>query len=145
MSRYFFIILILFSACKLTTENAKISSEMVLTGHEDGPVAKAVFVEDVYKFGTISQGQLVDFTFRFKNEGDIPLVIASMKPACGCTLVDGWPTAPIAPGDSAEIPVQFNSADKQGHISKSITMVANTEPKTTVLYFEGEVIAPESN
>ena len=118
---------------------------MVITGHEDDDrVAGITFEEDVHKFGTIAQGESVDFTFKFKNTGEIPLVIASVKPACGCTLIDKWPQQPIQPGDEGEIPVRFNSADQKGHISKSVTMVANTKPKTTVLYFEGEVTAPDT-
>jgi hypothetical protein len=146
MNRYFFIALLLLSSCRLTTENEQITTEMVITGHEDdGRVAGATFEEEVYKFGTIAQGELVDFTFKFKNTGKIPLVIAAVKPACGCTLINKWPKTPIAPGEEAEIPVRFNSADQKGHISKSVTMVANTKPKTTVLYFEGEVIAMDTN
>lgn len=145
MSRYIIISLLLLSSCRLTTENEKITSDMVITGHEDDDrVAGITFEEDVHKFGTIAQGESVDFTFKFKNTGEIPLVIASVKPACGCTLIDKWPQQPIQPGDEGEIPVRFNSADQKGHISKSVTMVANTKPKTTVLYFEGEVTAPDT-
>lgn len=139
------VILILLASCRLTTENEGITTEMVISSGEDGTVSEISFKETLFKFGEISQGEKVDFVFEFENTGDIPLIIASVKASCGCTLTEDWPREPIPPGEGGSIPVQFNSDGLRGHMSKSITLVANTKPKTSILYFEGTVIAPETN
>ena len=139
------VILILLASCRLTTENEGITTEMVISSGEDGTVSEISFKETLFKFGEISQGEKVDFVFEFENTGDIPLIIASVKASCGCTLTEDWPREPISPGKGGSIPVQFNSDGIRGHMSKSITLVANTKPKTSILYFEGTVIAPETN
>jgi hypothetical protein len=137
------LILILLASCRLTTENEGITTEMVISSGDNGEVSEITFKETLFKFGEISQGEKVDFVFEFENTGDIPLIIASVK--AGCTLTEDWPREPISPGEGGKIPVQFNSDGLKGHMSKSITLVANTKPKTSILYFEGTVIAPESN
>lgn len=99
------------------------------------------FEEERFEFGTITQGEKVKHTFKFKNEGNEDLVIVSAKGSCGCTVPE-WPKEPIAPGETGEIYVVFNSDGKQGHQVKQVSLVANTEPATTVLALEGDVIAP---
>ena len=44
----------------------------------------------------------------FENTGKTPLIIHSVKAACGCTVLKGWPKHPIMPGESGEIPIEFN-------------------------------------
>jgi len=100
------------------------------------------FEETVFSFGEISQGETVEFVFSFTNTGEFPLVLAGVKPSCGCTITEDWPDYPIAPGEGGVIPVKFDSKGKRGHQSKNITVVANTLPNTTVLTLEGDIIAP---
>lgn len=100
------------------------------------------FDEKVKEFGTITQGEIVSTTFRFKNVGQTNLIISSAQGSCGCT-VPSWPEEPIAPGEEGEIEVTFNSTGKQGLQNKTITLVANTIPNTYVLAIKGEVLAPE--
>jgi hypothetical protein len=100
------------------------------------------FVEKVKDFGTITQGEVVSATFRFKNVGQSDLIISSAKGSCGCT-VPVWPEEPIHPGEEGKIEVSFNSTGKQGLQNKTITLVANTIPNTYVLAIKGEVLAPE--
>jgi len=100
------------------------------------------FDEKVKEFGTITQGEVVSLTFRFKNVGQSNLIISSAKGSCGCTVPE-WPKEPIAPGEEGTIEVTFNSAGKQGLQNKTITLVANTIPNRYVLAIKGEVLAPE--
>jgi hypothetical protein len=89
-------------------------------------------------FGTITEGDVVDHVFSFVNEGDAPLIISSATASCGCT-VPVWPKAPIAPGEQAEIKVQFNSRSKPGVQNKTVTVTANTYPKVTRLKIKANV------
>lgn len=105
-------------------------------------VAKIVFETDVFDFGTIDEGDKVNHTFKFKNTGTVNLVITSAKSTCGCT-VPKWPKSPIAPGDSGEIDVLFNSKGKKNRISKPIRILANTNPIETLLHVRGTVTPKE--
>jgi hypothetical protein len=98
----------------------------------DGPLPTFKFSEESFDFGTITEGDVVDHVFSFVNEGDAPLIISSATASCGCT-VPVWPKAPIAPGEQAEIKVQFNSRSKPGVQNKTVTVTANTYPKVTRL------------
>jgi len=101
------------------------------------------FVEEVKEFGTITQGETVSMTFRFRNVGESDLIISSAQGSCGCTVPE-WPKEPIKPGAEGVISVTFNSTGKQGLQNKTITLVANTIPNTKVIAIKGEVLAPET-
>lgn len=98
--------------------------------------------ETVYDFGSITQGEKVTHSFSFTNTGDAELVIVSAKGSCGCT-VPQWPKEPVPVGGTAMIDVVFNSDGKKGVQNKKVSIVANTNPSTSVVVLKGEVIAPE--
>ena len=100
------------------------------------------FAEEVVDFGTITQGEIVSTTFKFRNVGKSNLIISSAQGSCGCTVPE-WPKEPIKPGEDATISVKFNSNGKQGLQNKTITLVANTVPNTKVIAIKGEVLVPE--
>ncbi|MEX2595745.1 MAG: DUF1573 domain-containing protein [Salibacteraceae bacterium] len=102
------------------------------------------FEEEVFDFGTITQGEKVTHVFKFRNTGDADLVIVSAKGSCGCTVPE-WPKEPIKPGAEGEINVVFNSEGKSGKQHKRVSVVANTEPATTPVALKGEIIAPETD
>lgn len=105
--------------------------------------AKIEFEETVYNFGEITAGDTVRYTFKFKNTGNVPLVIAGAEAQCGCTVPE-WPREPINPGNSGEIKVVFNSAHKIDKQDKKISVIANTNPDITVISLQGFVKpAPE--
>jgi hypothetical protein len=102
--------------------------------------AKASFAWDqtLFNFGTIKQGEIVNYTFKFTNNGTEPLTISNASASCGCT-VPQWPREPIAPGASGEIVVRFDSKGKSGQQSPVITVVANTNPQQARLSLRGLV------
>ncbi len=102
------------------------------------------FVEKVKEFGTITQGEVVSTSFRFRNVGQSDLIISSAQGSCGCTVPE-WPKEPIKPGGEGVIDVTFDSNGKQGMQNKTITLVANTIPNTVVIALKGEVLAPKTN
>jgi hypothetical protein len=85
-----------------------------------------------HDFGTITDGEKVEHTFKFTNTGEADLVISSATASCGCTIPN-WPKEPISPGDDGEIKVEFNSAGKSDMVTKDITILANTNPVKTIL------------
>ncbi|TXK52892.1 DUF1573 domain-containing protein [Pontibacter qinzhouensis] len=103
-----------------------------------GNGAVIAFEEKEHNFGTIKQGEVVNHTFKFTNTGTTPLVIESASATCGCTVPQP-PKDPIAPGQSGEIKVQFNSTGKSGQQQPVITVRANTEPNIVQLSLKGTV------
>lgn len=107
-----------------------------------GPITSIEFEETEYDFGTVMEGEKVVNVYKFKNTGSEPLIISNAKATCGCT-VPSWPREPIAPGESGEIKVQFDSKNKGkvgGQVqSKRVTITANTDPVNTYVTIKGKV------
>ncbi len=92
-----------------------------------------------HDFGKIAQGEKVNHSFKFKNDGNTDLIISSAAGSCGCT-VPSFPKEPIKAGQEGVIDVVFNSEGKTGIQRVTVTVVANTVPNTKVLTLTGEVL-----
>jgi Protein of unknown function (DUF1573) len=98
------------------------------------------WIDSIKNFGKIPEGPKLDIVYRFKNTGNKPLVIADVRPGCGCTVADK-PTKPIMPGNEGEIKAQFESQGHPGMNNKSITVQTNTKPvQSFQLFFNVEVV-----
>lgn len=95
-------------------------------------------IDSAFDFGTIAQGEKVEYNYRFKNTGTNPLIIFKAEATCGCTIPEK-PEKPLMPGETGVIKVVFNSAGKKDHQSKDITVTANTTPEFPVLKLTGTV------
>lgn len=134
-----------------TDEESQITSDLInnpITAADSSAIDKDnlpffEFEEEVKDFGQITQGESVKTIFKFRNVGKSNLIISSAQGSCGCT-VPRWPKKPIKPGERGEIEVVFNSEGKSGLQNKTITLVANTIPNTTVIALKGEILAPQS-
>ena len=72
-----------------------------------------------YDFGTVTDGEIIETTFIVTNTGKSPLIITDAKTTCGCT-VPTWPKdKPIAPGESTNIEVKFDSILNANHFYKN--------------------------
>ncbi|VXA97816.1 conserved exported hypothetical protein [Flavobacterium sp. 9AF] len=92
----------------------------------DGKYPKIQFNKLEHDFGTIKSGEKVETEFIVKNIGEADLVILDAVGSCGCT-VPNPPKEPIKPGASAPIKVSFDSTNKSGQQSKTVTLTTNTE------------------
>ena len=100
------------------------------------------FTSTEHDFGKVIQGEVVSYSFKFKNTGKSDLVIANISAACGCTASE-YPKEPVKPGEEKVIEVIFNSSGKQGFQNKTLTVAANTQPSNTTLTIKAQVIIPE--
>ena len=91
-----------------------------------------------HDFGTIQQDSKNTKIFNFTNSGTEPLIIESAKGSCGCT-VPKFPKEPILPGKTSEIEVVYSPGKQKGSQTKSITIIANTNPTSTVLNISANV------
>jgi hypothetical protein len=80
--------------------------------------------------------------FKYKNVGDQPVRIKSVKSSCGCTTAQTQKDQ-IAPGDSGEITATFKIGDRTGTQIKSVT-VATDDPANanTVLILKSVISQP---
>jgi len=101
------------------------------------------FAESVHDFGKMVQGDVVKYTFHFKNTGKTDLRIARVSTSCGCTVGE-YPHGPVKPGEEGDVEVTFNSAGKMGYQNKSVMLLANTKPARTVLRINAVVEAPKN-
>lgn len=93
-----------------------------------------------HDFGDIADnGGNVETKFTITNTGSNPLLISEAKGSCGCTVPD-YPRDPIQPGESRDILVSFDPAGKEGAQNKTVTIMANTEPATTVINLRSNII-----
>lgn len=106
----------------------------------EGPLPVLVFEETDYDFGKINEGDKVTHVYKFKNTGEVPLIIQDAKPSCGCTAPD-WTKTPIPPGEEGFVKAEFDSQGKPGAQNKTITVTANTWPKQSKLTFKATVKA----
>jgi hypothetical protein len=82
--------------------------------------------EDYFDFGDIKQGAVVEHVFQFTNTGDSTLLLQKVYSTCGCTI-PSYPKEGIAPGQSGQITVKFNSEGKMGLNNKIITILSNAK------------------
>jgi hypothetical protein len=96
------------------------------------------FIDTMYKFGEITEGEIAKHSFRFRNTGTSPLLIIKAVPSCGCT-VPSIPKEPIAPGAEGVIAVEFDSHNRKGHNHKNVLVYSNTIVESNAVSFEVDV------
>lgn len=104
--------------------------------------ARIQFETPIFDFGRIKSGEVVKHTYYFTNAGDQTLYLTNVHPQCGCTAAGEW-TRQVEPGQFGSIPVQFNSANFQGMVFKSIAVICNDKTQPTIsLQLKGTIWKP---
>jgi len=124
----------------VVSENAQTVSLSESTASSENAAGAPAFefAETTHDFGTINEGEVVEHTFQFTNTGEAPLVIQNTSASCGCTT-PSYSRDPVAPGETGEVQVKFNSQSRPGVQNKTITITANTNPSVTRLYIKTNV------
>ncbi len=138
MLKYIFLpatALLLYSCSGRDAKNKQVETNMVQDSLATTTVA---LVDSVHNFGTIKEGEIVEFSFRFKNTGNKPLIVTNANASCGCTVPEK-PEKPVMPGEMGFIKVKFNSDRRPGQTSKSVHVLANTSPAFPDLVLKGLV------
>jgi hypothetical protein len=108
----------------------------------EGPLPAMEFQTRDHDFGTINEGDVVEYTYAFKNTGTAPLIIQGAQGSCGCTVPD-WTKESIPAGGTGYVKAKFDSNGKSNIQNKTVTVTANTWPKQTVLRFKA-MVTPKS-
>ena len=98
----------------------------------------------VYDFGEILEGLAVVHTFVLQNVGDEPLTIDDIQVSCGCTTTS-LAKSTLAPGESVDLEVTFDTAGFSGKMAKNIYVESN-DPATPKLALQltGTVRRPQA-
>ncbi len=129
-------------AGKINKANLEVAKERDYKTNEGA--AGLTFDRASHDFGVITQGDVVETTFTFKNTGKSDLIITNATSTCGCTVPE-WPKEPIPVGGEGEIKVKFNSAGKSNKVTKTITLTTNTPSGKESVIIKTEIKPKEAN
>ncbi len=85
-------------------------------------------IDSAYNFKPVTDGEKVEYSYRFKNTGTKPLVIVDATASCGCT-VPQKPEKPILPGEIGFIKIVF---DSKGRVGNAHNYYSNIKRKTSI-------------
>src|SRR5438105_12182968 len=129
-----------FVACDYNDKTAKNGGNTQQVPLDSTQFSTIQWIDSVKNYGKINEGQKLEVSFRFKNTGNKPLIIRSVRPSCGCTAAEP-PKEPVAPGAEGAINASFNSQGREGINRKDIYVEANTKGiQNHVVHFDVEVV-----
>ena len=110
-------------------------------GNNGGEMPDITFEETDHDFGSMKQGEILTYSYKFTNTGKADLIINNCTASCGCTIPQ-WPRQPIRPGESSFIDVQFDSKGKSNMVVKEVHVATNCNPAVRTIKFHVNVIVP---
>jgi hypothetical protein len=142
VNKIFLILLLpaIFSSCDIRNGRHK---QDVLAQGNDGDFKDSTtvqIIDSAYNFGKVTDGEKVEYNYKFRNTGKHPLIIFSATASCGCTVPEK-PDAPIPPGEIGYLKVVFDSRGRVGEVHKDINVRSNAYPIFPVLKLVGEVVS----
>lgn len=136
-------VFVLFALILITSTNCRNSNNKVndssLNENSTAGTAEIVFSEYEHDFGKVSEGEKVAFVFSFENKGTGSLVVKSATTSCGCTI-PRYDTKPIPPGGNGNLEVVFDTSEKNGMQTKTISVNSNASKRVVLLKITAEVV-----
>ena len=121
-----------------TSKTANNATTAANTGQVEAAPTAVQIIDSVYDFGKVLEGEVVEYSYRFKNVGTNPLIVSSASASCGCTVPEK-PEAPIKPGEMGFIKVKFDTKARAGAAHKTVTILSNATPAFPTLVLKGDV------
>lgn len=106
---------------------------------QSGP--KLTWIDKKIKKPTVMENTEVSAYFKFKNEGNEPLLISDAYATCECTTAE-FPKQPILPGTTDSVLVVFDGT-KLGVFNKPVYVEHNGADRREVIFLKGEVLPLE--
>lgn len=99
-------------------------------------VPQLYFSETQHDFGNVKEGQVVDYTFKFKNMGKGVLEVKNVSTSCGCTVAL-ISSKKLDPGKEGTLRVELDTKNREGKMNRNITIQSNDpkEPNKVLLIF----------
>ena len=82
---------------------------------------KIVFDKEFHNFGTLKDGEIITYSFLFRNMGGSPFTIVKAEKSCGCIDIR-YAANSIRPGEKSAIELVFNTAGEWGNLIKDVTI-----------------------
>ncbi len=111
-------LLLLSYSCGTDRSPGKAISKENKSFEKKGP-GKIVFDKEIHNFGTLKDGEIVSFSFVFRNEGGSPFKISKAEKSCGC-IDFKFSQGTVQPGETSSIELIFNTAGEWGNQIKGI-------------------------
>ena len=115
----------------------KLSGNVIVKEVKDNTSGALIYFPEVeHDFGKVKEGDVVNYEFKFQNKGSLPLTIKDIKTSCGCTAAV-VSEKNIDPGKSGTIKVGLDTKNRQGRMSRTITVISNdyNEPNKIITIF----------
>ena len=113
-----YLLFVLVCSCNQSTESKV--SPLHRLGEKKSP-GKIVFDQEIHNFGTLKDGEIISYSFIFRNVGGSPVKIIKADKSCGC-IEPHFSSDEIAPGQSSAVEVVLNSAGEWGNLIREVTI-----------------------
>jgi hypothetical protein len=127
------LVVLLISAC----HSGKQKTTPAVKSDESG-IAEFAFSEEMHNFGSLNAGEIVSFTFVFRNIGNKTLTIDKIDSGCGCTKVNVREKS-VEPGMEGYLEVIYDSSGEIGNQLKMITLFSNAKEPEKQLYIKAQI------
>jgi|SRR5450631_4867712 len=132
----------IFFSCDIRNTRNKADAMVSNTTAQFTDSTTVQLIDSAYNFGNVTDGDKVEYSYRFRNTGKNPLIVSSAVASCGCTVPEK-PEEPIKPGETGFLKVVFNSKGRVGPVHKTITVTSNAYPKFPELELTGQVVSAD--
>jgi hypothetical protein len=93
-----------------------------------------------HNFGVVEVDSLSSHAFKFTNEGDAPLLLTAGATSCGRCTVAEIPEAPIPPGGTVDVTVQYSASSSESDFRQTAWINTNDSDRPSVmLAIEGRI------
>ncbi len=100
--------------------------------------AQITFDKTEHDFGDVVEGPPAVHTFTFRNVGDKPVKLTSVKASCGCTT-PSWTQEEVPPGGQGMVQASYDTKGRPGAFVKTITVQHSASETPVVLTIKGTV------
>ena len=80
-----------------------------------------------HNFGSVKEGEILDYSISVTNNGDSNLEIKNIKSSCGCTAAL-MSEKNLKPKETGKLKIEFDTKNLSGQIARTITVYSN-DPK----------------
>lgn len=139
--RLYYLLLIFFLILSCGNNGSKVQDGKThINSKEKIGSSEIGFIKEMHNFGTLKAGEIVSFSFIFKNKEKNPLSIKKAECSCGCIKVK-YDQKEIAPNEESAIEVIFNTSGEWGNLLKIIEVETSSGEKKELkigAYIENE-------
>jgi hypothetical protein len=121
-----FVIIGLFAIFTSCINPAKIKTKVAPENNstkKKGP-GRIVFDKEIHNFGTLKDGEVLSYSFRYRNTGGSPVKIIGKERDCGCIELN-YSEEAVSPGDSSTVEIILNTSGEWGNLIKEVTVVTS--------------------